>query len=170
MKVTRVSSCPEFIVFNIFLKRFLCKGNQLVHKKIEPLHKLSFWLIVNGVQIYLPPRAQLYRWIKHANVNSVFIKLNEKHMRVPILDILYLEASGSYLKLVTAKGEFFLSQNLSQFMRKNPISKFLRVHRSYVVNMDCVDSFDQDFIYLGLFRIPISDKHKSEFFSHIHCL
>lgn len=124
---------------------------------------------MNGIQIYSQQIA-IVPMDKLLNVDSVYIKLKEKYMRVSIVDILYLEASGSYLKLVTVKGEFSLSQNLSQFMRRNPISNLLRVHRSYVINMNCVDSFDQEFAYLGLFRIPISDRHKSEFFSNVHCL
>jgi two-component system LytT family response regulator len=103
-------------------------------------------------------------------MDSVYVKLNERHLKVQLDEILFIEAAGSYLKLVTMKGEFSLPQNLSQFMRKNPIPNMLRIHRSYVVNLTCVESFDNQYVYVGLTRIPISNSHRGEFMTHIHCL
>ncbi len=103
-------------------------------------------------------------------MDSVYVKCNDQHIRVPTDEILFLEAAGSYLKLVTPKGEYFLAQNLSQFMRKNSIPALLRVHRSYVVNIGCVESFDSQFVYVGMNQIPLSHSHRTEFMSRIRCL
>lgn len=103
-------------------------------------------------------------------VETVYVRAKDKYLRIFIDEILYLEAAGSYLKLVTRQGEYSLSQNLSQFMRKNPISVLQRVHRSFVVNIQKVDSFDSQFIYIDGFKIPMSNTQRTEFLNKIHCL
>ncbi|MEQ8424650.1 MAG: LytTR family DNA-binding domain-containing protein [Cyclobacteriaceae bacterium] len=103
-------------------------------------------------------------------METVYVRSNDKYLRTAIDEILYLEAAGSYLKLVTIRGEYSLSQNLSQFMRKNPISALQRVHRSFVVNLKKVDSFDSQFIYISEFKIPMGQTHKVNFMTRIHCL
>lgn len=103
-------------------------------------------------------------------MEMIYVRRNDKHLKVSFDEILFLEASGSYLKLVTSKGEFSISQNLSQFMRKNPIPTLVRVHRSYVVNLKYVESFDSRFIYVGLIKIPIGNTHRNKLMSQIHCV
>lgn len=103
-------------------------------------------------------------------MEAVFIRMDKRHIKVPRANILYLEAAGSYLKLVTLKGEFSLSQNLSQFIRKNEISELIRTHRSYIINLNRVDSFDKESVYIRKNKIPISSSYREEFLSRIHCL
>ncbi|MBP9924525.1 MAG: LytTR family transcriptional regulator [Cyclobacteriaceae bacterium] len=103
-------------------------------------------------------------------MEAVYIRIDKKHIKVPLDNILYLEAAGSYLKLVTLKGEFSLSQNLSQFLRKNEIPVLIRTHRSYIINLNRVDSFDKESVYIRRNKIPISNNYREKFISRIHCL
>lgn len=100
----------------------------------------------------------------------IFIRIDKRHLKVPIDTILYLEAAGSYLRLITIKEKYSLSQNLSQFMRTHNIPDLVRVHRSYVVNLSKVDSFDNESVYIAKSRIPISNNHKEEFMTRIRDL
>lgn len=90
----------------------------------------------------------------------LFIRKDNRHLKVPVQDILYLHAAGSYSHLVTTTEEFSLSLNLSQFIRKNNVAVLVRVHRSYLVNVQHIDSFDQSFVYLGNTKIPIGEKYR----------
>lgn len=100
-------------------------------------------------------------------LSFIFIRKNGKHQRVFIEDILYIAAAGSYLVVVTTHDQFSLSQNLSHFLRKNVIPSFVRVHRSFIVNLLAIDSFDHAFIYLGEHQIPIGEAYKADFFNAI---
>lgn len=90
----------------------------------------------------------------------LFIRKDNRYLKVPVQDILYLHAAGSYSYLVTTTGKFSLSLNLSQFIRKNKVTVLLRVHRSYLVNVQHIDSFDQSYVYLGSTQIPIGEKYR----------
>lgn len=100
----------------------------------------------------------------------LFIKKESKYRKVPVQNILYLNAAGSYLNIITINEEFSLAQNLSQFIRKNEIPSLVRVHRSYLVNVQHIDSFDQTYVYIGTHQIPIGDSYRQEFMEGIRHL
>ncbi|HRK55195.1 MAG TPA: LytTR family DNA-binding domain-containing protein [Cyclobacteriaceae bacterium] len=103
-------------------------------------------------------------------MEAVFARIDKRHLKIQLDSILYLEAAGSYLKLVTLKEEFSLSQNLSQFIRRNDIPVLIRIHRSYIINLNKVDSFDNESVYIRKNKIPISNSYREEFLSRVHCL
>lgn len=103
-------------------------------------------------------------------MEAVFARIDKRHLKIQLDSILYLEAAGSYLKLVTLKEEFSLSQNLSQFIRRNDIPVLVRIHRSYIINLNKVDSFDNESVYIRKNKIPISNSYREEFLSRVHCL
>ncbi len=92
--------------------------------------------------------------------NFLFIKQNHKHLRIDIRDILFIKADGSYLIVVTSNAQFSLAQNLSQFLKRNKFTSLLRIHRSYIVNLDYINSFDHRFAYVGNEQIPIGDIYR----------
>ena len=100
---------------------------------------------------------------------TLFILKDERHHKIRVQDIQYISAAGSYLEIVTMDEKFSVSQNLSQFTRKNPIPSLVRVHRSYIVNLESVDSFDNEYIYAGPHQIPIGEKFREQFMEGIRC-
>jgi DNA-binding LytR/AlgR family response regulator len=101
------------------------------------------------------------------NPSTLYIKKGKKYQKVPVQDIMYLNAVGSSLHLITTTDEFFLSLNLSQFLRKNEIPTLARVHRSYLVNIRQIDSFDQAYVYMGSYQIPIGISYRHKFMERI---
>lgn len=100
----------------------------------------------------------------------LFIKSNGKYRKLCPVDILFVEAAGSYVHIQTTEERFTLTQNLSNFLKKNPIENIIRVHRSYLVNLSKVDSFADSFLFIKDHKLPISESYKAEFMSKIHCL
>jgi DNA-binding LytR/AlgR family response regulator len=101
---------------------------------------------------------------------SLFIRKNDRHHRVLIQDIQYICAAGSYLEIVTKSETFSLSQNLSQFERRNIIASLVRVHRSYIVNLAWVGSFDARHIYIGDKIIPIGAGYREKLLRGLQCI
>src|SRR5882672_7334428 len=99
----------------------------------------------------------------------LFILKDKLYQKISVRDIQYINAAGSYLEIVTLRERYFVSQNLSQFTRKNFISSLVRVHRSYIVNMDLVDTFNHDHIYIGPHQIPIGTVYRERFMEGIRC-
>lgn len=100
----------------------------------------------------------------------LFIKSNGKYKKVCPDDILFVEAAGSYVHIQTITERFTLTQNLSHFLKKNPIDNILRIHRSYLVNLQKVDSFEDSFVFIKDHKLPMSESYKDKFMARIHCL
>ncbi|MEQ8424651.1 MAG: response regulator transcription factor [Cyclobacteriaceae bacterium] len=100
----------------------------------------------------------------------LFIRSNGKHKKICSENIHFVEAAGSYVHIQTDGDRFTLAQNLNNFLKKTPLDNVLRVHRSYVININKVDSFDDSWLFIKNHKIPISDTYKSEFLARIHCL
>jgi DNA-binding LytR/AlgR family response regulator len=100
----------------------------------------------------------------------VFVRKNNRYYKLLVDDIQFIKAHGSYLEIITRTEKFSVALNLSQFMRKNPANNLIRVHRSFIINIRSLDSFDHEFIYVDRHQIPISDSFRGEFLKSIHSI
>ncbi len=102
--------------------------------------------------------------------DGFFIREGGRHKKIKLSDLLFIEADGSYAKLVTTCGQHTITQNLSAFLRKVNLPLLARVHRSFIVNVSRVDSFDEGYIYIDKYPIPISKTYRSEFVATLNAL
>lgn len=94
--------------------------------------------------------------------DSVFVKSGEYHRKVFLDEILYIEANGSYCTVFTEKKRFVLSFNLFHFEQEIKTDTLLRVHRSFIVNINKVDAFDKNTLRIGTNVIPVSNSFKEK--------
>lgn len=99
---------------------------------------------------------------------TLFIRKNNRHVKIQTGDILFIHAQGSYLEIVTRNDKYPVSLNLSQFLRKNSITSLVRIHRSYIINIQALDAFDHRFAYVDQHRIPIGESYRSDFIRDIN--
>lgn len=102
--------------------------------------------------------------------DRIFIKNGSKFIKLMVEDIVYIEALGSYTDVYTFDKKITLTINLKQFAQKLDHPKFIRVHRSFVVNMEAIDSFEGNTIYIGASKIPISASYKEVFLKSIRTM
>ncbi|MDA3878779.1 MAG: LytTR family transcriptional regulator DNA-binding domain-containing protein [Prolixibacteraceae bacterium] len=105
---------------------------------------------------------------KYSNANliamrdSLFLKKDSHFERIRFSEIHYLEAESNYTTLVTDSGRFMYSCVLKNFEERLPKDVFLRVHRSFLVNMNMITGFEGKYLHLGQSRIPVSRKRREE--------
>ncbi|CDF78844.1 two-component system response regulator, LytTR f amily [Formosa agariphila KMM 3901] len=97
-----------------------------------------------------------------AEGEHIFVKSNLKKRKVYINDIKWIEALGDYVKLVTAEGSLVVLSTMKAFEMELPEGKFLRIHKSYIVNLDKIDRFNSKNVEVGSFEIPLSRNKKSQ--------
>jgi len=86
------------------------------------------------------------------------IKSNHKKHKVYIKDIKWIEALGDYVKLVTEENSLLVLSTMKSFEAELPEDKFLRIHKSYIVNLDKIDRFSSRNVEVGDFEMPLSRK------------
>ncbi|RDB04189.1 LytR/AlgR family response regulator transcription factor [Runella aurantiaca] len=96
----------------------------------------------------------------------VFIKENYKFQKIQLNDILFFEADKNYTTIHTESRKIALRLTLNTVLERLSTTKFIRVHRSYAVNIDKIDSFDEHDLNIGKFQIPIGRSHKEDFMKY----
>ncbi len=100
-----------------------------------------------------------------ANSQFLFLKSEYKIRRINFNDILYIEGLKDYIK-VFIKGEAKPILSLSSVKAiegKLPEAQFMRVHRSFIVNLDQIEVIERSRIVFGKEFIPVSDQYKEKF-------
>lgn len=98
---------------------------------------------------------------------SVFIKTEYRLEQVLLSDIIYIEGMRDYRRIFLQGKSIMTLQTFKELEEMIPPSAVCRVHKSYMVAVDKIESIEKDRIKIGKERIPISDTYKSHFFSII---
>jgi len=94
--------------------------------------------------------------------DRIFIKHNQRFERIDLADVLWLQAADNYTEIHTPGKKYLLTQTLGSFFDKLRHPLFMRVHRSYAVNLDKVDAFQGGRIFIGKQEIPVSTASREE--------
>lgn len=93
---------------------------------------------------------------------NIIIKSNLKKLKVLITKIKWIEAYGDYIKVVTDNESHLVLSTMKGFEKELPEGKFIRVHKSYIINLDRVEKFNSKFAEIGNTKIPLSRNKKEE--------
>ena len=89
--------------------------------------------------------------------DRLFIKVRERMQRLFFKDILWVQADDYYCKIVTHEKELLVTKTLKKFSEDlSSQTSFLRVHRSYLVNINHIVEIGELYLYIGKHKIPIS--------------
>ncbi len=105
----------------------------------------------------------------NSNENKfIFVKSDYDNLKVNIQDIKYIEGLKDYLRINLSNDKFVLTlSNFTSILDKISNPDFIRVHNSYIVNLNYIKSIQKNRILIGEKRIPISETYKKEFFEKI---
>lgn len=100
--------------------------------------------------------------------NSLFIKVDNRRIKLALDDIRYVEACGDYVSVHTIDGKSVLSlQTMAQVLEKLPNDMFARIHRSTIVNLNHVDVVEKDHLLIGDIDLTIGKSYRADFISLI---
>ena len=102
------------------------------------------------------------------NNKSLFVK-TDKFVKLNTEKILFIEASGNYVNIIISVHKYSILSSLSAFydQLKKINSDFARVHRSYIINLRQLDSFDHVHAIICGHEIPIGKSYRESFFSQV---
>lgn len=95
--------------------------------------------------------------------NFIFVKANQKLIKLAYSDIKYVEAFADYVKIFLADKKIVTLQTMKKMEQKLPSDMFSRVHRSFIVNRNHVASFSSSVCEVNEQRIPIGKNYKENF-------
>lgn len=166
IEFTRALEKGPKVIFTTAYEKYAIEGFKLdvVDYLLKPFSYEEFLKSVNKAQ-------RLIRLEKGAavriesNNEFLFLKSDYKIKRINFNDILYIEGLKDYIKVFTRNSPrpVLSLATLKSVESKLPESKFMRVHRSFIVNLENIDTIERSRIVFGKTYIPVSDQYKEKF-------
>lgn len=98
----------------------------------------------------------------------MFVKTEYRMERVNFSDILYIEGKGAYLRIITQKAKIMTLQSFQHMENQLPAENFVRIHKSFMVALNKIESIERNRIKIGSELIPIGLSYRERFFNMIN--
>lgn len=91
---------------------------------------------------------------------NLFVRYGGRLVKVPVDDIVYAQADGNYVLVHTADRRYALTTTLTAMEEKLPARRFLRVHRSFLVDLRRITAVEEKRVQLGDLSVPVGRTHR----------
>ncbi|MCE7054291.1 LytTR family DNA-binding domain-containing protein [Algoriphagus sp. AGSA1] len=92
----------------------------------------------------------------------IFVRTNSKHVQIELDEILFVEASGNYVKIVLKEEVITIRGNLSSLTEHIPTEGLVQVHRSFMVSQKHIKSIEGNQINIDKYTVPISKSFRAQ--------
>jgi DNA-binding LytR/AlgR family response regulator len=102
--------------------------------------------------------------------DRIFIRHHGQMIKLLLEEILFVEADRNYCHIITSKQTYLLTATLKVMHDKLPSSIFVRVHRSYIVNITQLDVVAESHVEINRKVIPLSKSYKESLLRHLQTI
>lgn len=92
----------------------------------------------------------------------LFLNVQHKKVKIWFSDILYIESQREYIRIVTAKTAYLSKLGTREIEALLPQRLFMRVHRSFIVALDKIESYTNEFLEVGGVLVPVGRSYKEQ--------
>jgi DNA-binding LytR/AlgR family response regulator len=151
------------VIFTTAYEQYAIKGYEL--------DVLDYLLKPISFERFLKAANKAYDYFSSSTSNAgnyLFIKTDNKLEKVNLQELLFVEAMENYVALYTADKKLVTHSTLKALQEKLPAGQFIQPHKSYLVNIQCIQSIEGNILHVGgKFQIPISKYQKEEIMERI---
>lgn len=161
---------PErtLIVFTTAYSKYAVRSYELgaLDYLLKPIDKERLLTTINKALAYteLLSRNTVKNEIEGTTSDFLLIKADKRFYRINLKDIRYIEGLKDYVVIHTQNQKLITAMNLKTIHQRISSELFIRVSKSYIVNMNFVESFNHHTIYMGETEIPLGEIYKDNFF------
>jgi DNA-binding LytR/AlgR family response regulator len=116
------------------------------------------------------PVIQTTDTVTETGIDHIFIKSDGKLIRLNNSDILYIESMGDYVKFVTPDKKYVTHNTIKNLEEKVSKQDFMKVHRSYIININKISNIRESGLYINGTEIPISKSHKQDVLKRLNII
>ena len=155
---------PPKVIFTTAYREYALEGFELdvVDYLLKPISFNRFLKAVDKVFDSLEPSKPALEFIPESphNPHFVFVPSEKKNIKVCLDEIEYIESKRDYILIKTTKKEVFTHQTITYMEERLPENQFLRVHRSFIINIKRIESWNHHEVEVGEETIPIGRTFK----------
>ena len=97
----------------------------------------------------------------------IFLKSDKKTIKVNIADICYIEGLGDYIKIYTSTQKYISNLSMKKIISVLPSDKFYRIHKSFIVAIDRIETIEGNMIKMNNVRLPVGNNFRNDFLQFI---
>ena len=98
----------------------------------------------------------------------VFVKQGQNFQKLRIEDIEYIEGDNNYIKVFVPSGKFLIRSSIQSFIDLLGARHFIRVHKSFAVNTNHIDSINPELIFIKAHQVPLGKAYRDELLSFLN--
>ncbi|HVK96570.1 MAG TPA: response regulator transcription factor, partial [Flavisolibacter sp.] len=155
MAFLKTLSNPPAVIITSAYHQYAVEGYQLnvADYLLKPIEFERFLIAVNKVKSAKREKQELLE--SHEAKDHLFLTVQKKKVKLSFSDIIYVESQKEYIKIVTLKGEYFSRMSTHEIERLLPANLFKRVHRSFIISVSKVESYNAEMVEVNGISIPI---------------
>lgn len=143
----------DYLLKPIKFDRFLKAVNRVIDLK-RPTHTPSVF------SAEMPEKVEKTEKMDKMAADFIFIKDGTTNYKINFNDLLYIQAYGNFAKIHTTQQNFVASMTMKQLEEDLPEAVFMRVHKSYIVNIQKVSKIEGATVFMDKTMIPIGAVYK----------
>jgi DNA-binding LytR/AlgR family response regulator len=159
----KIKDKVPMVVFVTSHLEFALDGFQLsaLDYLLKPVSEARFAQTIQRIGEYwqMMQKAAAYEIL--VEKESLLIKEGHNYIRLPQQEVIYLEAMQDYSKVVALQKKYMVNLNLSGFMERLPVDKFLRIHRSYAVSVQKIKQLRLGEVMGDGFVLPVGKTYRA---------
>ncbi len=174
IQLLRAIQHPPMVIFTTAYDHYALEGFELdgLDYMLKPI---SFERFMKGVDKALDRMRGQPNHTTQVDENNTtenrdgyfFVKTETRIERIGFNEVLFVEGRGDYWRIVTPTRKIMSLLNFKKLEEMLPAARFVRVHKSYVVSLEKIDSVERNRIFIGTHVIPVSDTYHKQFFELI---
>ena len=149
----------DYLVKPFALERFVQAVNKAIDQ-IQLAQKSMSHIAVNHFPNVATTPSEAY----------FFVRTNHKMEKVKLAEIKYVESMREYVAIFTSNRRFVIHKSMNFMEQELPKNEFIRVHRSYIVNLDFIENIQGNTIEIVGKKIPIGASYRKTFFEKIELI
>ncbi len=162
LELMNVLNNPPKVIFTTAHREFALEGFDLNASDflLKPISYPRFLKAMDKVLSHSTEKTEQFE-------PHIFIKVNGVIIKVLVEDIIFVETAKDYVFVHTIKDRYLTLVSLRQIEKLLPKTKFMKVHRSYLVGLDHVQKLEGNLLYTGNQKIKISRALRNEVYKRI---
>ncbi len=151
---------PPKVIFTTAYRNFAVDAFELdaLDYLVKPI---SFERFLKAVNKFLAQTGQMAKEQEKKQNKYIILKADKKNYKIFLDNILYIESLDNYIKVCTNNGSLICYEKLSGIEQELPAEEFMRIHRSYIVNLGKVKVFTSSYLEIGDRNFTIGRNYKT---------
>ncbi|MCW2118132.1 LytR/AlgR family response regulator transcription factor [Flavobacterium sp. 7A] len=142
----------------------------IVDYLVKPITEARFLKAIQKLQAIQAPLLATTSLEIEKNSNDFYINVNRKLIKINFQSVTIIEAKGDYIHIKTDNKNYIVHSTLKKIEVKLPIDLFLKVHRSFIINIKKIIDIEDNSVLIGSDIVPISRSNRLELLNRINII